>query len=322
LQFVEFSFFFWILQICDSVFSFHEPERFPKSPPTVEIVFIHGLQLSGFKDAYWKTWIVRGEDGNELPNVNCWPMTWLAEEFPGARILSLSYDSSAVKKVDQGMMDVYALGEKLVQEMVGIARVGQHNCPVVFVCHSLGGLVVKKIVCTANSKFSRDQRYIDFLQNIKGFHFYATPHDGSKLADLADKVPFLKKSALVPFLKVINDHIGRLNQEFEQLVDDNFRNVWEYAVVAEANKTTFVSSEMEFQNHFLVVLCWKSVSHIPPLAYFICCLVDCACREASVSRWLRRHQQDTAATTISKLLDKITLGFANQQANVTPASCP
>jgi hypothetical protein len=213
------------------VYKFGEPTM----PIKVEIVFIHGLQLFQYEDAYWKTWM--GGKENEI----CWPLEWLRVELPGARIWSLSYDSCAWRTDTTGSMDVYALGESLVQNMVGLANIGQENCPIVFVCHCLGGLVVKEIVIQAHEKFGKDSRYVNFLRNVGGFFFYATPHEGSLLADLASHVPFWTgKSKLVEQLRVINDSLGRLNADFERIERDHFASMWKFSVVAETHQTTVV----------------------------------------------------------------------------------
>jgi hypothetical protein len=224
------------VQICDSVYSFSEPAGLPE----MEIVFIHGLQISDYREAFWKTWVAGKRDGDGKEVI--WPLAWLGKEFPRARILSLSYDSSALKTNTTGRMDGYALGETLVQEMVELAKVGQQsNCPVVFVCHSLGGIVVKWIVMQAHARQSGTDgpKYVSFLQNIAGFHYYATPHDGSKLADLASYLP--KMGKMVKELEVINDNLGRLNGEFEQVEKEHFANKWQFAVIAETHKTVYVS---------------------------------------------------------------------------------
>ncbi|KAG0562989.1 hypothetical protein M758_9G185400 [Ceratodon purpureus] len=226
-----------IKKFSDSVYILSEPAG---DSPEMEIVFIHGLQLSDYREAYWKTWVTSGKkekDGKEV----CWPVTWLGKEFPRARILSLCYDSSALKSSTTGNMDGYILGESLVQEMVVMAKVGQQSdCPIVFVCHSLGGIVVKSIVLQADARKSGKSdgpKYAKFLQNIRGFHYYATPHDGSKLADLASYLP--KMGKMVKELEVINDGLGRLNGRFEQLEKDHFANKWEFSVIAEAHKTVY-----------------------------------------------------------------------------------
>ncbi|KAG0600690.1 hypothetical protein M758_11G053700 [Ceratodon purpureus] len=252
-----------IKKISDRVYSLSEPKA---GPPEIEIVFVHGLQFSDYKDAFWRTWIagVKDEDGTEI----FWPKAWLGDELPRARILSLSYDSSAWRTNKQGLMDAYVVGETLVQEMVGMAKVGQHkNCPVVFVAHSLGGLMVKEIVCKAQGKFRNDLKFQNFLQNIGGFLFYATPHDGAKLADTAAKVPNMGE--MVRLLGVINKELGRLNSQFKQIAAEEFAGKWEFVVVAVTHVTEFVSNNRaEFFRYstFLsesksIIVTWKGWCH-------------------------------------------------------------
>ncbi|KAG0570311.1 hypothetical protein KC19_6G153100 [Ceratodon purpureus] len=217
-----------IRKINDVVYLLSEPEG---RKPDIEIVFIHGLQFIDHSDAFWKTWTAasKDQDGKEV----CWPMAWLAEDFPGARILSVSYDSSAIKTPETGRIDLFLAGETLLQSMVDLnADVGQRGCPIVFVCHSLGGLVAKQIVLIAHTKFSKERKYVDFLNNIGGFHFYATPHSGSILASY---VPMWRnKGQMMKSLEVINDDLGRLNTDFDRIAS---AKEWKFAVVAETHET-------------------------------------------------------------------------------------
>ena len=205
--------------------------------PEIEIVFIHGLQVSDFGNAYWETWTTVDENGER----HCWPMTWLVEEIPQARILSLSYDSSALRTRTQGRMDSYIVGESLLTEMVDFAAIGQSGCPLLFVCHSLGGIVIKEVVKMAAIQRRTDGKNQKFLNSIIGFHFYSTPHDGSRLADLASSIPFLKRGPLVKILELVNDDLGRLNKEFKSIAKSDFGDKWKYSVVAEKCATTCVS---------------------------------------------------------------------------------
>ncbi|KAG0562988.1 hypothetical protein KC19_9G187600 [Ceratodon purpureus] len=222
---------FGITKISNSVYSFNLNSRRPE----MEIVFIHGLPISDNKEEFWKTWTAEEKDGDG--NEVIWPVKWLREEFPRTRIWSLRYDSSTLKINPAGKIDGFTVGENLVQEMVNIAKVGQQSnqCPIVFVCHSLGGLVVKEMVIQAQKKCGRNKKYANLLQNIRGFHFYATPHDGSKLADLASHLPDMEE--MVKKLKVINDDLGRLNGEFERIGKEQYDNKWQFAVIAETMKT-------------------------------------------------------------------------------------
>ncbi|KAG0592294.1 hypothetical protein KC19_1G240000 [Ceratodon purpureus] len=220
-----------IKQLSDAVYLLHEPE----GTPEIDIVFIHGLQLSEYKDAYWKTWTVPVDGtGEEI----CWPQTWLSEEFPNARISSVSYDSSALRTESRGRGDVYVVGESLVAEMVEFGQIGQQR-PVLFVCHSLGGLVIKEVVIQAYRQHHDEEKYKNFLNNIRGFFFYATPHAGSKLADLAIALPLpSEKGPMLKHLEALGDTNSRLDSEFKTITDlPEFPNKWKFSVVAEKNAT-------------------------------------------------------------------------------------
>lgn len=95
-----------MLQINDYVYELYKPANGEQH--TLDIVFIHGLQVGDYSEAYWTTWTT------DEKHVNCWPQTWLAQEFPTARILSVSYDAGAVRNHRQGRMDMPAIAESLV----------------------------------------------------------------------------------------------------------------------------------------------------------------------------------------------------------------
>ncbi|KAG0632485.1 hypothetical protein M758_1G331900 [Ceratodon purpureus] len=217
--------------ISGSLYVLSEPDN---GLPNVDVVFIHGLQDGDYKEAYWKTWTVGNND------TECWPMKFLRADFPNARILSVCYDSSASMTSDTGRLDLYAAAETLASQLVeNPGNVGQNSCPVVFVCHSLGGLVAKKIVLHASEQHRYDPKFKNFLQNIRGFHYYSTPHLGSHLADLALALPYWKKKGkVVPVLTTINNELGRLNETFGKLEDGpEYRDKWVSAAIGEKNKT-------------------------------------------------------------------------------------
>ena len=60
-------------------------------PPALDVVFVHGIRGGPFV-----TWRKGGEGGTGATRGNmqreaCWISDWLAEEAPGARLLSLEY---------------------------------------------------------------------------------------------------------------------------------------------------------------------------------------------------------------------------------------
>ena len=214
------------------VYLFHEPPI--DQQIEVEIIFLHGLQLGEYKDAYWKTW--QSRDGS-----TCWPTTWLSSKFPNARILSLSYDSSARKTAKTGNLDPTALGENLMNNLVSTqVRVGQTGCPIVFVCHSLGGLIVKEIVVGAANSTNKDLQ--NLVKNIKAFFFYATPHQGSRLVEFGMMTKHLHVvlSDSVEYLQVLDKKRTRMDAKFHEQAN-KFNNEWKFYVVAETKETKVVS---------------------------------------------------------------------------------
>ncbi|KAG0601339.1 hypothetical protein M758_11G102700 [Ceratodon purpureus] len=209
-------------KLSDSVFEFYKPKIVH-----LEVVFIHGLEQGKCGDAYWKTW---ARDGRPE---NLWPRTWLPKEFPSARVLALSYDASIKRTATDGRMDLFLLGENLIQEMVDFGRIGLHGVPVVFVCHGFGGLVAKQIVVFGNKRpFLGYQKVQNLLQNIDAFCFYSTPHHGSHLAKSPLYLSGGTKSPLLENFEVLDKETGRLNQEFEQFK----RPSWHFHVVAELHE--------------------------------------------------------------------------------------
>jgi hypothetical protein len=159
----------------------HEVCKPTEVRPSVELVFFHGLQLEGSRDAHITTWL--SEDGSQL-----WP-NWLVEDFPNARILAVSYDASSKRTSFKGNTDMYITGENLVHSLVK-AQVGQDGCPVVLVGHCLGGLVLKELCIQADwmlNKNPSNEALESLLFSIKGFFFYATPHHGCRMASNGDR---------------------------------------------------------------------------------------------------------------------------------------
>jgi hypothetical protein len=174
-----------------------------------DVLFIHGLQIQhkSVTDAYWKTWTTR--DGI------CWPAKWLGEKFPKSRILSFSYDSSAL---DDGSKwrNLWTIAQGGLNSLLGS---GLGKRPLFIVGHSLGGLIGKALVneafTTAHTKDAAG-----FRSNLRGMIFYGVPHMGADLAEVAERVLTLtlglvgKPSPLLKDLERFGDATRRLSTEF------------------------------------------------------------------------------------------------------------
>jgi tetratricopeptide (TPR) repeat protein len=138
------------------------------------VVFVHGL--GGHPYATWQR--PRADD-------TLWPL-WLAEDVKGVSVYSFGYISPATNWLGTAMplLDEAANALRLLLNEPRL-REG----PIVFVCHSLGGLIVKQILRSASEQRSNPET-ADFLSRVRRVVFVATPHTGSGKATLLEKLGF------------------------------------------------------------------------------------------------------------------------------------
>ena len=171
----------------------------------LDVVFVHGL--GGDPVNSWRS----GTDEN-----SSWPH-WLALEF-GAQVgvWSLGYAAapskwSGIKTAllggndpDAGAaMSLPRRAENSLDRLVG-AGIGQR--PLCFIAHSLGGLLVKSILRLAADVPEAPER-LQVAQQCRGVLFLATPHQGSRLADLASAMQAYLPSVSTQDLKDNDDYI-------------------------------------------------------------------------------------------------------------------
>ncbi|KAL7387837.1 hypothetical protein ABVT39_002286 [Epinephelus coioides] len=175
----------------DGVYILH-PQTRGNQPIKADVLFIHGILGAAFK-----TW--RQKDRNMLEEekeeesrddyTECWPKSWLATDCPNLRILSVEYDSHlsdwmAKCPVENQRKSLAYRSQELLKKLK-LAGVGER--PVVWVAHSMGGLLVKKMLLDA----SEDPDMHGLLNNTKGIMFYSVPHHGTFMAEYSVNVRYL-----------------------------------------------------------------------------------------------------------------------------------
>ncbi|KAH6720716.1 ankyrin repeat-containing domain protein [Leptodontidium sp. MPI-SDFR-AT-0119] len=143
----------------------------------IDIIAIHGIT----GDAY-TTWTSNAGE----PDSYFWLQDSLPKEFPGARIYSFGYPATVLLSLDTG--DIESFARKLLESVLRVRKTKEmltqqkeQRRPIIFVCHSMGGIVVKKAltICVMESA-----RYSNVLSSTDSILFLATPHRGSKPANL------------------------------------------------------------------------------------------------------------------------------------------
>jgi triacylglycerol esterase/lipase EstA (alpha/beta hydrolase family) len=103
----------------------------PNKQCPIDIVAVHGIM----GDAY-TTWT--------HSNGHFWLRDSLPEEVPGARIFSYGYPANVFLSLEKGRIHDHAI--TLLEDLRDMRKIPEDaRRPIVFICHSMGGLVVKKV---------------------------------------------------------------------------------------------------------------------------------------------------------------------------------
>ncbi|KAI0420903.1 Alpha/Beta hydrolase protein [Xylaria grammica] len=138
------------------------------------IIFLHGL--TGHRE---RTWTAAGED-------KPWPESLLPSDLPTARIITYGYDADVVHLTrPAGQNTVREHATSLINDLTSL-RADANGRPIIFVVHSLGGLVCQDALLVCNNPNENIQR--DILLSTRGIAFLGTPHAGADLERFATAV--------------------------------------------------------------------------------------------------------------------------------------
>ncbi|KAI9736322.1 MAG: hypothetical protein M1834_001208 [Cirrosporium novae-zelandiae] len=180
----------------------------------VDIVFVHGLTGDALD-----TW--SAEKGK------FWPTKLLQPNLKSVRILSFGYNSAIVSlKGGVSKNTLYQHAQALATRLdLFRGEDGTSKRPLIFVCHSLGGLLVE---CVVSDMLPKKFSYIKEV--TYGIAFFSTPHAGSSKADYAKKLailakPFNNNTQLLSALGQESEILFAIENKFHDIIID--KNPWE-----------------------------------------------------------------------------------------------
>lgn len=174
----------------------HDPHE-----PAGDIVFVHGLGGSARRTWCWKRDVA-----------NFWPQ-WLPEDlqFAPHRISSFGYNANF--KGAATNLDITDFAKDLLLHLHAILRRDDsHAGPIIFVAHSMGGLVVKKAYVLGK----HHREYSDLIARVSGIIFLATPHHGSHFARTLNNI-----LAAVPLGVSPKHYVADLDKQSNSINDIN-----------------------------------------------------------------------------------------------------
>ncbi|KAK8084697.1 hypothetical protein PG997_005968 [Apiospora hydei] len=184
----------------------------PDLPHAIGIIFVHGL--GGSSRLSWCK-------HHDLALF--WPMQWLPKDpdLRNARIFTFGYNADFRSSSQSPTMGIADFAKNLLYDMAYAtdkegASLAIGERPVVFVAHSMGGLVFKKMYLEAQL----DDRYAKIAKAIKAVVFLATPHRGADLSET------LNRLLSVSFRNSPKQYVAELGKHgnFLRTVNDQFRH--------------------------------------------------------------------------------------------------
>ncbi|EFX04723.1 nb-arc and ankyrin domain containing protein [Grosmannia clavigera kw1407] len=172
----------------------------------VDICFVHGL--TGNRES---TWTAKGQ-------TKPWPKTLLPQTLSDARILTYGYDAYVVRAGVAGSNRLIDHAINLLHDLVAErASCGASSRPLIFVAHSLGGLVCKLAIL--RSRNNAEDHLHGVFDCVKGVVFMGTPHRGAWMADWA-KIPVSALAVGKTANTKLLDILQRDNQLLESIQSD------------------------------------------------------------------------------------------------------
>ena len=185
----------------------------PLATSCLDIVFIHGLGGDSRK-----TW---SKDHN--PEL-FWPGLWLPleTELERARIFTFGYNANFRPGDANSIASITDFAKELLFELrFGRTHEGERfgigETPLIFVTHSMGGLVAKKVCLLGQN----DEHYEALVRSISAIIFLSTPHRGSNLAEILNRILIATFQSARNFIRDLNRSsmaLEEINEQFRHIV--------------------------------------------------------------------------------------------------------
>ena len=218
-----------------------------QKPIFADVIFVHGLQGHPRKTWESRAGVVaspkpaqqRGlvnrlfrtgrqlETESQEPASIFWPEDLLRVDHTDIRILTYGYDSNVTHyfKGPTNKLNLSQHGEALLNRVAGERQ--RSNCAgrhIIFVAHSLGGLLVKEALVEARKQVN-DSSKLDVYNSTQGIIFFGTPHRGSNdaqwglLLSTIVSAAFDTNKTILRTLDPDDERLDKLARDFQDILD-------------------------------------------------------------------------------------------------------
>jgi N-acetyl-anhydromuramyl-L-alanine amidase AmpD len=198
----------------------------PLDAAQVAIVFVHGLGGHPYD-----TWRRGKSDVNDDPTF--WPK-WLVEDVPGSIVYTIGYSAAPVGWFGQ-TMPIEDRAGNLIELLLNEPELA--FTPVTFVCHSLGGLLVKRLLLDLKMQEDTRPDAAALLQRIRRVAFLGTPHSGADHALFVERLRWLLwPSSLTSAMASDAPGLRQINKSYRTLALERTGQL-EHRVLYETRRT-------------------------------------------------------------------------------------
>ncbi|PMD55379.1 uncharacterized protein K444DRAFT_511611, partial [Hyaloscypha bicolor E] len=126
------------------------------------LVFVHGL--NGHPERTWTDQDTRF----------FWPRD-IHREIDGIRVVTFGYPAGVEWSLSRNLMGIHDHAVDLLTLLRNERDSTSSTTPLIFVCHSLGGLIVKEALISAQN----DENFASIYNCTRALLFFGTPHRGA-----------------------------------------------------------------------------------------------------------------------------------------------
>ncbi|XP_054013372.1 protein SERAC1 [Hylaeus anthracinus] len=162
---------------------------------------------------------VKNRDRDRKHRTQCWPKDWLPEDVPSIRVIGVNYDTNLSLWTPLCPIEsrITTLSERSEEYSGKLVTAGIGMRPTVWVCHSMGGLLVKKMLVDEWKNGDKN----NICKNTRSIIFYSTPHRGSRVAVLTQTTQMLVWPSMeVQELREESPHLLKLHEEFLNMLKE------------------------------------------------------------------------------------------------------
>lgn len=178
-------------------------------------------------------------------------MDWLPHDYPNIRVIGLNYETSisewSVSRHTncpcEKIGTLHNRSEELLKNLTA-SGVGRDR-PVIWVGHSMGGLMTKSIIVQAMESDDPNERML--AENTRAILFLGTPHKGSAIAKMKQHIHLILSPTIeVKELQENGPYLLNLHEKFVQYME-KFKEKVEVVSVAEGCPTMLTSFKFPFR---------------------------------------------------------------------------